>query len=127
MLNSISLKLSYVKWNLKKKKKIVELEFHIYIYIYIFFKVWSPILDFLQIEFYIETWFWENRVSKQRHRPKYFQHRDISLNFFKNKSKNPFSPRFLNLNTSTIAVIFYIFFYVERFLSMAIANEFLMY
>ena len=56
---------------LKKKKKNVELEFHIYIYIYIYvLKVWSPILDFLQIEFYIETWFWENRVSKQRHGPK---------------------------------------------------------
>ena len=55
---------------LKKKKKNCGTRVpYIYIYIYVL-KVWSPILDFLQIEFYIETWFWENRVSKQRHGPK---------------------------------------------------------
>ena len=34
------------------------------------FKFNCPILDFLQIEFYIETQFWENQVSKQGHEPK---------------------------------------------------------
>ena len=36
---------------------------------FFFFKFDHPILNFLQIEFYIETWFWENRVTKERHFP----------------------------------------------------------
>ena len=45
--------------NLKKKKQncteleFMELEFHKFLFIYLFI----PILDFLQIEFYIETGF----------------------------------------------------------------------
>ena len=42
--------------------------YNIYIYIYIF-KFDCPILDFLQIEFYIETLFWENQVTKEGHFP----------------------------------------------------------
>ena len=41
-----------------------ELEFHA---IFFFFKFDHPILNFLQIEFYIETWFLENWVPKQGH------------------------------------------------------------
>ena len=39
-------------------------------FFFIFFKFDHPILHFRQIEFYIETRFWENRVSKQGHEPK---------------------------------------------------------
>ena len=53
--------------------KLHELEFltiYIYIYIYMYiFKFDCPILDFLQIEFYIETLFWENQVTKEGHFP----------------------------------------------------------
>ena len=43
-----------------------ELEFHAFFF---FLKFDRPLLDFLQIDFYIETQFWENRVSKQEHFP----------------------------------------------------------
>ena len=50
-----------------------ELEFYasfLFLFYFIYFiiiflsKFDRPIFDFLQIEFYIETRFWENRVSK---------------------------------------------------------------
>ena len=37
--------------------------------LFYFFKFDRPILDYLQIEFYIETQFCENRVTKKGHFP----------------------------------------------------------
>ena len=48
----------------------IKLEFHaIYFILFYFFKFDRPILDYLQIEFYIETQFCENRVTKNRYFP----------------------------------------------------------
>ena len=58
MKNSIFRKLSYVKSNLKKKKKKMELEFHV---------KFLTLHDFHQIEFFIEIRFFKNQVSKQEH------------------------------------------------------------
>ena len=59
MKNLIFRKSSYVKSNLKKKKlEYMVLEFHVKFLI---------LLDFHQIEFFIETQFLENQVSKQEH------------------------------------------------------------
>ena len=44
--------------------ELYELEFHDFFF---FFKFDHPILNFLQIEFYIETRFWENHVIKEGH------------------------------------------------------------
>ena len=38
-------------------------------FFFFFFKFDRPILDFLQIEFYIETQFLENQITKERHFP----------------------------------------------------------
>ena len=52
----------------------MELEFHtiiiiiiIIIIFFFFFNFDRPILDFLQIEFFIETRFWQNRVTKKEY------------------------------------------------------------
>ena len=58
MKNSIFRKLSYVKSNLKKKKKKMEREFHV---------KFLTLHDFHQIEFFIEIRFSKNQVSKQEH------------------------------------------------------------
>ena len=55
ILNLIFRKSSYVKSNLKKEKRKKELEFHV---------KFLTLLDFHQIEFFIETRFLENRVLK---------------------------------------------------------------
>ena len=52
-----------------------KLEFHAiflffcFFFCFFFFKFDRPILDFLQIEFYIETQFLENQITKERHFP----------------------------------------------------------
>ena len=49
-----------------------ELEFHaifLFFCFFFFFKFDRPILDFLQNKFYIETQFWENRITKEGHFP----------------------------------------------------------
>ena len=44
-----------------------QLKFHAIFFFFFFLKFDRPILDFLQIKFYIETRFLENQVSEQGH------------------------------------------------------------
>ena len=71
--------------------ELYELEFHASFFNY-FFKFDRPILNFLQIEFYIETRFWENRVTKEGHFPNYFGKGGRTLIFLHEKCICPFSP-----------------------------------
>ena len=55
-----------------------------------------PILDFLQIEFYIETRFWKNRVTKDGYFPKLVWKKGKNAVYFAWKRHLPILPNISN-------------------------------
>ena len=100
MKNLIFRKSSYMKSNFKKKKKNgtrVPCKIS-HITRFSLNRVFLLKLDFLKIEFFIETRFSKNRVSKQRHFARKFQNRCILLESFSKRDKCPFWPSNRDVN-----------------------------